>query len=50
MKFLKCTLILMLFPLSPSSQEITGEELLNRSIHYHDPQGNWEPIPLIKNA
>jgi hypothetical protein len=42
MKFLKCTLLLMLFPLILSCQEITGEELLNRSIHYHDPQGNWE--------
>jgi hypothetical protein len=23
------------------SQELTGEELLNRAIQYHDPNGNW---------
>ena len=25
-----------------SAQEISGEQLLEKAIHYHDPKGNWD--------
>lgn len=36
-------LLLALFAITSSySQEITGEELLEKAIQYHDPEGKWE--------
>jgi hypothetical protein len=36
-------LLLTLFAITSSySQEITGEELLEKAIKYHDPEGKWE--------
>ena len=40
--FRKITLILVsLFPILSFSQNYTGEELVNKSIQYHDPNQNW---------
>jgi hypothetical protein len=25
-----------------SAQEISGKQLLEKAIHYHDPKGNWD--------
>lgn len=35
------TLLLLLFTLNSFSQEITGKELLERAIKFHDPNNNW---------
>jgi hypothetical protein len=34
-------LILLLISMSSFSQEITGDELLEKAIQFHDPNGNW---------
>ena len=37
------TILLVLFvSISSFSQEITGDELLEKAIEFHDPNGNWE--------
>jgi len=35
-------LLFVFFTFSIQAQEITGEELLEKAIKYHDPEGNWE--------
>ncbi|MEZ7498282.1 DUF6503 family protein [Flavobacterium sp. Arc3] len=35
-------LLCLLVFFKTSAQEISGEQLLERAIHYHDPQGNWD--------
>jgi hypothetical protein len=35
------TLSIVLFNLNVSAQEITGTDLLNKAIAYHDPSGHW---------
>lgn len=35
-------LLLLLTTTITFSQEITGDELLNKAIQFHDPNGNWE--------
>ena len=34
--------ILLLLPLSAFAQDLTAEEVLDKSIAYHDPNGEWE--------
>lgn len=34
--------LILLFSLSSISQELSGNELLEKAIAYHDPNGNWE--------
>ncbi|CAM1345504.1 DUF6503 family protein [Tenacibaculum amylolyticum] len=36
-----CCLILVITSLTSFSQELTGKELLDKAIQYHDPNGNW---------
>jgi hypothetical protein len=36
------TLIIALLPLAQQAQDISGAELLNRAIAFHDPNGNWK--------
>ncbi len=42
MKYLSSILILASFTSLTFSQQLTGEELLNKAIEYHDPHGNWD--------
>ncbi len=35
-------LFVLLFAFQGFSQELTGEQLLEKAIQYHDPNGNWE--------
>ncbi len=35
-------LLVLLFAFQGFSQELTGEQLLEKAIQYHDPNGNWE--------
>ncbi len=35
-------LIVLLFAFQGFSQELTGEQLLDKAIQYHDPNNNWE--------
>ncbi|WP_411029571.1 DUF6503 family protein [Spongiimicrobium sp. 3-5] len=42
MKTTTCILLGILFSLTISGQEISGNELLEKAISYHDPQGVWE--------
>ena len=35
------TLLLLLTSITSFSQEITGDELLDKAIQFHDPNGNW---------
>ena len=39
---MRLLLALLLLPLFRVAQQLTGEQLLERAIAYHDPQGNWE--------
>ena len=36
------TLLVLLFAFQGFSQELTGKQLLEKAIKYHDPNGNWE--------
>lgn len=36
------TVLIFLFIIVSCDQEMTGEELLNNAINYHDPTGSWE--------
>ena len=36
------TLLLLLISITSFSQKITGNELLEKAIQFHDPKGNWE--------
>ena len=36
------TLLVLLISINLFSQELTGEQLLEKAIEYHDPIGNWE--------
>lgn len=36
------TLFVLLFSFQGFSQELTGEQLLDKAIKYHDPNNNWE--------
>ena len=36
------TLFVLLFAFQGFSQELTGKQLLEKAIQYHDPNGNWE--------
>lgn len=36
------TLLLLFISITSFSQEITGDELLEKAIQFHDPNGNWE--------
>jgi hypothetical protein len=36
------TFFLLLISMSSFSQEISGDELLEKAIQFHDPNGNWE--------
>lgn len=38
----KYIIILVLLPMYVFSQDLTGEELLAKSISYHDPKGKWD--------
>lgn len=38
----RITLLLLLVSITSFSQEITGDELLQKAIQFHDPNGNWE--------
>ena len=42
MKNLLLFLFIFFFTLISSSQELTGNELLDKAIAYHDPNGNWD--------
>ena len=42
MKKFICYLSFVLFSLTFYSQDITGNELLDKTINYHDPTGNWD--------
>jgi len=42
MKQFICYLSFVLFSLTFYSQDITGNELLDKAINYHDPSGNWD--------
>ena len=35
------TLLLLFISITSFSQEITGDELLDKAIQFHDPNGNW---------
>ena len=35
-------IIVLLFSMQSFSQQLTGTQLLNKAIKYHDPNGNWE--------
>ena len=35
-------LIIAILPLCGFTQQLSGEELLERAIRYHDPEGNWD--------
>lgn len=37
-----CCLILIITSLTSFSQELTGAQLLDKAIQYHDPNGNWK--------
>lgn len=39
---MRLLLALLLLPLFSVAQQLTGEQLLERAIAYHDPQGNWD--------
>lgn len=41
MKFYSFLICFYISVLTITAQNITGQELLEKSIHYHDPQGNW---------
>jgi hypothetical protein len=36
------TLLLLLISITSFSQKLTGNELLEKAIQFHDPKGNWE--------
>ena len=44
------TLLVLLFALQGFSQELTGEQLLEKAIEYHDPNGNWETFNGVLNV
>jgi len=39
-------ILVLLFPLNSNAQPGSSEELLEKSIQYHDPEGTWGKIPL----
>ena len=41
MKYIIFYLSILLFSITSFSQEISGNELLDKAIKYHDPNGNW---------
>lgn len=49
--FLRISLFLVCFSSFFSfSQEISGKELLDKAIHYHDPNGNWKTFKGTLNV
>jgi hypothetical protein len=44
------TLFVLLFAFQGFSQELTGEQLLDKAIQYHDPNGNWETFNSTLNV
>ena len=40
--FLFCLLCCFMYVSTVTSQELTGQQLLEKAIQYHDPNGNWE--------
>ena len=44
------TLLAILFAFQGFSQELTGKQLLEKAIEYHDPNGNWETFNGVLNV